>query len=385
MNSIVTKKIENTRYLLGSPDSAKGRYNQIKGTFPKGNEYRVFAEPIILEDGQSIVWTTEYKGVAINYEKLSQDEQKKAKKMLSKQIKTLFDASKTYQDSSLTEFLYQCIEIPDLNNIYVIRKGEEENIVLIEWGFVSDIPGAERGLLAKIINVKRVPMLFTVVYQDDDSIATGAEIHFEFEEEKEIHKSNEKGKIIVDEVKIDEIVTSYQLENNNKIGLQTHKCIEEGRYKIKVPRIIDMKFKVVNGKNEILPNETFIFNYNEQEVPLASDENGLIMLSKLHVDTEVKAFQMIEEQEAHVHRFICEKEKEEYLLVIKEDVFNMKFKVIDNKDNIIPNAEITVKYNNQTKTLFTDENGYAILEDVDPETKVEVVAKAKKQKSKSKS
>ena len=380
MNPIVVKKIENVRYTLGSPDSAKARYNQIKATFPKSNEYLIFATPIILEDGQRISWTTEYKGAIINFDKLSKDEQKKATKMLSKQIKQLFDAAKIFEETELTEFFYKCIEVPDLSNIFLVRKGEQENIVLTEWGFVSDIPGAERGLLAKIINVKRIPMLFNVVYKDDGSAAKGIEIHFEFEDEKEFHTSSNEGKIIVDEVKIDEQVKAYQLENKQPVNIQTYECYEEGRYEIKVPRIIDMKFKVVNNNKEILPNETFIFTYNNEEKTLTSDENGFMVLTKMTAETEVKAHQIIEEKEAHINRFVCEKEKEEYLIFIKEDVYNMRFKVIDNKDEIVPNAEIKVKFNNQTKTLHTDENGYAVLEDVEPGTKVKVVAKGKKKK-----
>ena len=380
MNIIITKKIENVRYTHGSPDAAKAIFNQIKGTFPKGNEYRIFSEPIILEDGRKISWTTEYKGKAINFDKLSKEEQNKANKMLRTQIKKLFDASKKFEDTALTDFLYQCIEIPDLNNIYLIRKGMEEHLVLTEWGFVSDVPGAERGLLAKIINTLRIPMLFTVVYNDDDSIAPGKEINFEFEDEKEIHKSNDKGQIIVDEVKIDEVVKAFQLEDNKPINVQTYKCYEEGRYKIKVPRIIDMKFKVINNKKVVLPNQTFIFTYNDQKITLTSDANGTMLLPKMFAETEVKAHQIIEEKEAHINRFVCEKDTEEYLIIIKEDVYNMRFKVIDNKDNIIRNAEIKVKYEGKTATLFSDKDGYAVLEDVEPGTKVEVVATKKKKK-----
>jgi hypothetical protein len=54
----------------------------------------------------------------------------------------------------------------------------------------------------------------------------------------------------------------------------------------------------------------------------------------------------------------------------------MRFKVIDEKNNVIKSAEITVKYNGKTETLWTDAEGYAELKDVPLGTVVE--AKAKK-------
>ncbi len=380
MNSIITKKVENVRYTLGSPDSAKGRYNQIKGTFPKGKEHLIFAEPIILEDGREIAWVTEHKGSIINYNKLSSEEQSATRKMLSKSIKKLFDAAKIYEDSSLSEFFYQCIEIPDLSNIYIIRKGGDEKIVLTEWGFVSDVPGAERGLLAKIINAKRIPMMFEVVFQDDGSKAIGVEINFEFEEEKEIHQSNDKAQIVLEEVKPDEMVKAFQMENGEPTNIQTFECYDEGRYKIKVPRMVDMKFKVVNGKEQPLANLNFKFNFNQEEKTLMTGADGIMILPKMLVGTEVKTSHDSEDNGFVTNNFICEINKSEYLIIIKEKEYQMRFKVIDKKDEIVADAEIKVKYDGKTATLFTDNEGYAILEGVEPGTKVEVVATKKKKK-----
>jgi hypothetical protein len=54
---------------------------------------------------------------------------------------------------------------------------------------------------------------------------------------------------------------------------------------------------------------------------------------------------------------------------------NMRFKVIDEKGNVVKSAEITVKYNGKTETLFTDAEGYAELKDVPIGTQVEARAK----------
>lgn len=388
MNQIVTKELIDVRYALGSSETAKSRYNQIKGTFPEGHEYRIFAEPIILSEGNKISWVTEYDGAIINYSQLSEEEQSKAKDMLSEQMKRLFKAAKGFEDNSLVDFLYKCIEIPDLNDIYIVRKGVEDKVVITQWGFMKDTPGAEKGLLERIINAKKIPMVFNVVYIDDESPAVGAEVHFENQDKKQIHKSNEQAQITLPEIKVDSFVKAYEMDGEEEVNIHKFTCYEYGKYLIKVTRKVDMKFKVVDSNEKVLSNETFHFKWNEEKETLTTDENGYMILPGIKLETEIKVYQEIEDKEENVNRFICEKDKNEYLIVIQIEepvveepkVYNMKFKVVDDDGDIVPNAEVTVKFNGQTKTLRTDELGFAVLENVEPGTKVNVKAKGKKQK-----
>jgi len=387
MNSIITKELKDVRYALGSAETAKSRYNQIKGTFPEGNEYRIFAEPII--QGNRFTWTTEYQGTILNYTQLTPQEQSNAKDLLTAQIKKLLGAAKSYEDNSLSEFLMKCIEIPDMKDIFIVRHNAEDKVVLTQWGFMSDTPGAEKGLLEKIINAKRVPMIFNVIYQDE-TIAAGIEIHFEFEGKKEIHKSDQNGRITIDKVKVDSFLKAYELEKDQPTNLNTFTCYEYGTYQIKVLQRFDMKFKVIDSNQKILSGERFYFSFNQDEETITSDGSGIMLLPKMKLETEVKVYQLKENKEENTNRFICQKDKDEYLIIIQVPVievpvieqknYKMRFKVVDDKDNIIPSAEITVKYNGKTEKVFTDEFGYAEIEGVEPGTQVNVIAKGDKKK-----
>lgn len=390
MNTIITKELKDVRYALGSAETAKSRYNQIKGTFPEGNEYRIFAEPII--QGNRFTWTTEYQGMILNYTQLTPQEQSNAKDLLTAQIKKLLGAAKSYQDNSLTEFLMKCIEIPDMKDIFIVRHNNEDKVVLTQWGFMSDAPGAEKGLLEKIINAKRVPMIFSVIYQDE-TIAAGIEIHFEYEGKKEIHKSDENGRITIDKVKVESYVKAYELEKDQQTNLHTFTCYEYGTYQIKVLKRFDMKFKVIDSNQQIRSGERFYFVYNGEEETITSDGSGIMILPAIKLETEVKVYQLIENKEENTNRFICQKDKDEYLIIIQVPLievpvvpvdipknYKMRFKVVDDKDQIIPNAEITVKYSGKTAKVFTDEFGYAEIEGVEPGTQVNVIAKGEKKK-----
>lgn len=389
MAVVAQNKVENVRYIFGSPSTVKSRYNQIKRTFPEGKEYLIFAEPVYVEDTNSIIWSTEYKGSIINYIKLSPTDQAIAQKLLTKSIQNILAASKQFETNELTEFIYNCIEIPSMNNVFLVRGGGDDSVVITEWGFVSDTPGMEKGLLAKIINIKRVDMTFDVLYEDKEP-APNKKFFFEFEGQTQVHISDSEGKIVLNEVKIDEDVKAYQKDGEEVVNEQSFVCYEAGKYTLNAIRMIDMQFTVLNSKDEPVSGQTFTFEFNGQQVTLTSDVAGKIELKDLKAGTEVSAYQIKEGNKTNVHGFICEKDKENILRIEEEEIpvppepptFNMRFKVIDHKGETVPNAKVKIKYNDKIVEKVTDDEGYTILEDVEPKSEVKVVAIGKRKKEK---
>ena len=386
MKQIAVKEIADVRYTLGAPTEAKGKYNQLKATFPDGKEYRLFADPVI--SGDKYIWMTEFEGSVINIMQLTEEEQSLTKNKLAIQIQKLLAAAKKFEDSTFLEFLYKCIEIPSLKDVYVVRNSDGDNVVLSQWGFILDTPGAEKGLLDKIVNAKRVPMLFKIQYEDE-SVAANEEVHFEFEDQKEIHKSNKDGFITIESVKVDSYVKAYELHKSEKLNEKGYTCYELGEYVFTVSQKADMLFRVKDSNGQILTNETFNFKFDGDEITLSTNEKGEMTLPKVRVGTEVNTSQNIEGRTENNNNFICEKDKEVYNIIIQvpetevpvaepPKEYEMKFKVLDHKDKPVANAEVTVKYGDITKTIITDSEGYTVLKDIEPGTKVKVIAKKKK-------
>ena len=385
MAVIDRKKIEGVRYLFGSPSTVKSRYNQLKRTFPEGKEYLIFAEPVFVSDTNSVLWSSEHNGSIINFQKLSPTDQSIAKNLLTKSIHVLLAAAKDFDTEELTEFIYNCIEIPSMDNVFLIRGKGVDNVVLSEWGFVSDIPGMEKGLLAKIINIKRIEMNFDVVYEDKEP-AKNQKFYFEFEDQTQTHISDADAKIQLDEVKLDEEVKSYQKDGDEIVNEESFICYEGGKYTLEAIRKIDMVFKVINKDDKVVKGQIFSFEHDGNTHTLTSDEHGKIILPEIKEKDEVVAYQTKDEKRYNDHNFICDKDNENILRIEEEEdpIYNMRFKVIDPKGNIVPNAEVKIKYNGKTVEKTTDSEGYTILENVTPETQVQVKAIGKKQKKKRK-
>ena len=384
------RKIEGVRYLFGSPSTVKSRYNQLKRTFPEGKEYLIFAEPVFVPDTNSILWSSEHKGSIINYQKLSPTDQSIAKNLLTKSIQVLLAAAKDFDTEELTEFIYNCIEIPSMDNVFLVRGGGADNVVLSEWGFVSDIPGMEKGLLAKIFNIKRVEMNFDVIYEDKEP-AKNQKFFFEFEDQTQTHISDADAKIQLIEVKVDEEVKAYQKDDGEIVKEQSFICYESGRYELEAIRRIDMVFTVLNQEDKPVAGQVFSFIHDENTQNFTSDAEGKITLSGIKEGDQIVAYQMKakegeeEKERYNDHNFICDKDKENILRIEEEvepedPIFDMRFKVIGPKGKPVPNAAVTIKYDGKTYEKVTDNEGYTTLENVTPESEVQVKAIGKKKK-----
>jgi hypothetical protein len=155
-----------------------------------------------------------------------------------------------------------------------------------------------------------------------------------------------------------------------------------------------MNFIVINQHEQPVAGQTFTFNVDGTETTLTSNASGNIILPKIKFGQSVDAYQMKENQKTNEQSFVCQKDPNEkyYLKVVveevkppvteppKEEKYQMQVKVLDPENNIVPNAKVTLRYLGKTVEKVTDENGYVYLDDVKPNTKVEVKAIADNKK-----
>lgn len=385
MNVIATKIISDIRYLMGSATTAPNMYRQIKATFPDSDVYKIFAEPIVLEGGRKISWSSSFPGTAVNYQKLSDEDKSLAQDILSKEISNLMNAIKKFDDNNIVEFITNCIEIPNMEDVYIVNDQGTKHAVITQWGFVNDTPGAEKGLLAKFINIRKIPMKFQVVYNDDLTPAPFEDVLFEIDGKPASGKSDENGIITLEKVKENAFVKAWEADDKEKANIQTYTCYDDGNYKVKVSPKGTMNFLVVDQNDNPLHSLTFNLEYNGQTEKAVSNAEGQMKLERVKNSTQVVAYQLTESgSKDNVNTFIYDRKTPNYKIVVfvetikveEPKTHNMRFKVIDEKNNVIKSAEVIVKYNGITKTLITDAEGYAELTDVPIGAVVE--AKAKK-------
>lgn len=384
MNVIATKDIALLRYLLGSPLTAPELYRQIRASFPNSDIYKFFAEPIILEGGKKIAWGSSYAGNVLSYARLSEQDKDSVQDMINESITNLTNAIKQFNDKKLEEFIGNCIEVPGLDSIYLVTNGTERHVVASQWGFVPDTPGAERGLLKKFLGIKKVPMKFNVVYSDNYEPAPFENIVFDIAGKQCSATSDADGVVVLEKVKVDSTVKAFEASDSEFASPQIYQCMEGGQYTINVTPKGNMQFVVQDQFGNPLSNMGFVFDYSGQRVSAVSNADGGITLLDIKNSTRVEAFQLDEAgNKSNENVYVFQRVSNPYLIVVQVEVpveekpktHDMRFKVVDEKNNVVRNAEVTVKYDGKTEVLITDSEGYAELKNVP--VGVEVVAKAK--------
>lgn len=396
MKLVAQKPIQDVLYNLGGVETAPNRYNQIKRTFLQNKEYQIFAEPVISSSGKEINWMTEMEGQILNINQLTPEQQSLTKDLVSLKMKKLFQSAKSFEDASLVEFLQQCIEIPDVSDIFIIRQPQAEDmVVLTQWGFVSDKPGAQKGILDKLINAKRVPMIFNIVFDDGkDTPAPQMEVFFEYEKKKEQYTSNADAQITLDSVKVESYVKAYELDDNEPINIQGFTCYEYGSYLVKVTPRHNMNVRVIYSDNTPIANTPIYITMGSEEAETATDVMGRTTLQKVKAESHVKIALKENGAETHYQNFICKADTEEYLVIVEKPVvetpppppppekYEMRIKVVDDDGDIVPDADVLLKYDGKKIKAKTDAEGYVTIEDIKPGTQVNVEAKAKKRNKK---
>lgn len=392
MAVVLQKKIENVRYLFGNPDTAMSRYAQLKRIFQENDMYKIFCEPLYSEATNSIIWNTDIEGNALPYAKLTIQDQNYVQKLLSNKISQLIDYAKKIGDSNLLEFVLSAIEIPSINSVYLIKAKDGDKVVLTQWGFVSDQPGDEKGILAKIIAIKRTDIQFYVYYEDSKTETAPNELfYFEFEGQVLSRLSDENGLIILNDVKDQEKILVYRKdEKGNKVNVEEFVSFENAKYQLFVKRLVDLYFKVVDQNDKPLANQTFLFNFQNTTKEHASNTEGMIVIPKVPVGENIEVYQMNENEKFNVSNFVAQKENNFYILKVfvpqkvepekVEPTYQMKIKVVDKKNKPLANAFVKIFIEDKVIEKTSDEQGYVIVDDVKPNSKIKVEAQYNKPK-----
>jgi len=393
MNEILlTKETRNQRYLLGSPQSAPDIFRQIRGTLADSDLWTLFAEPVVLEGGARIAWRSAINGKATCYQRLSNEDKGFAKSELRRQVTCLQEKARTFSDPALEELLTNCIEVPNADSLYIVDNGGKKNVVIAQWGFVMDMPGAEKGLINKFIEGKKVPMEFHVYYLKDGKRIPGipapnAEVVFHIDKRPfATVRSDAQGIIVLEGVKEEAKVSAYDSDDTGFQNPQEFVCYEFGKYDVFVPQKGNMEFRIVDQHGNPLPGMEFVFEYGAKSDKYASDAQGKIILSNMKNGDQVDAYQYSGSSEArnNFNSFVYDMSTEYYTIVVQveeppvpegPELGDVHIKVLDNKDQVAPGATVTVWYLDKKEVYTSDADGFIHIKDVPVGTSFKVEAK----------
>ena len=383
----------------GSINEFTIRYRYLTQNLQKNNAYQLYAEPLF--SGKVIAWRTPLQGEIINYSKLSGEQQKEVNFILSQQINELLVQAGNNQE--LKKMINTYKKIPTSNDIYLIKTPTGDKVILTQWGCMLDDSNGTHYTI-KADEQFPLPVVFKAIYQDEGGIASEEEIIIEFNKNSNKEITDENGLIDLGKVIKGTQLKAYQIVEGKQRFVHDFECDGSEYYIIELPPLQTMNFIVKDTNGEIQTNYNFTFEYNNKNEELTTDENGIIQLEKIKVFTTVNAYHQEDDKNLYPHDFICEQNKEQYLITIPAPIIEepppppppepesviepnkIKVKLIDHKKRPIKNQEIEFKHKEKEYKLKTDEEGYCLLEieEIETDEIIKAVVKVQKKKKKKK-
>ena len=361
----------------GASENIK-RYNQLKKLFEKNKEYQVFAEPIPSGE-QKIAWHTDFKGQAIPFAEIPDSQKENIKQRLKYQVNRLYKAilqivkHSDKNTKELYELLDSCIEIPNFQDIYIIKNPNgQNNFCLIRWGFTSDDFKAESGLISKLIPLKVATIPIKVINQDK-SVAPNEIVFIEYDNQTIKTQTDNEGMVYLEDITLMTKFTAFQKDKANEKIFETNYVNDEtplfifqiGEVIVEPPKQ-NVVLKITDVEN--VPLTDIIINsiYEDSNTQNTSNSNAEIGLGELPVGTELNCIQLIDGKPANKQTFTIIEGQETYMFKAQVPITSgvMNIKLVNEKKKVIPNAEIKVFYGDKTIVKQTDENGYISLSDI---------------------
>jgi len=203
----------------------------------------------------------------------------------------------------------------------------------------------------------------------ENNLLKDTAIAFEYKKSIETISTDEKGVINLKGLPENVKITCF-IDESDKHSI---KFIEKSEKKIDLKLVkLDMIFVVLNKEKETLIGLPLIFEYNGKKEEIESDNTGQVTLKNIPLKTNVKVYQFFNGKEYNVEINKCVAEKAQYFFV-GEHLFetnDMKFKLIDEQKQIIDNADVRFKYDNNEFESKTNAEGYIILKKIKIGTKI---------------
>lgn len=196
------------------------------------------------------------------------------------------------------------------------------------------------------------------------------DVFFEYNNISEIKITNTDGIIELSGIEEGSGVSCYVSKKKKK----TFEFNEEGELSITFERpTVNMRFVVAKQNGEAATDLNIHFEYNGKVIEEQTDSTGQIILKKIPLKTQIKAFQLFKGKEENLEHFQCERDKAQYFYVAEKlfEKATMKFKLVDKNGQPIKNSDLRFKYEEKEFEAVTDNEGRISIKEIKVGSSVE--------------
>lgn len=383
-----TTILKGLRPLFNNQTESIQRFHEIAVFFNTNKEYLLFAEPVFTPNSNdlSIDWRTDFEGEAIEYDKLSEDDKILAKGILKREINQLYHIAYYLTPESknrdrILSILDNAIEIPDINNIFLIRDDyNKTHVVVTSWGFIGESYNAQTGIIKKLVPVKVKNIVFKIFLKNKKK-AINEDLTFDFLGKSRVLTSDSNGEITIFDLPFATPIKISNKLNDSDNVLFDNICGKEDSYSIIINKDGEppiLQIQTLNKDGLILRDIELECIWGSVKKKFVSDKNGIIELHDLAFNTDFECYQEKDGIKINYHTFRTVVGQVIYNVVISESFPVMALKKIY---FLKPNGKKLSKVKAQIvegirfKDYISGKDGTLILEDYQDGDNLEVTAK----------
>lgn len=141
---------------------------------------------------------------------------------------------------------------------------------------------------------------------------------------------------------------------------------------------VPVVFKTMFSDTELAPNHQITIAYNQIHKENKTDENALLDFGKVNIGVSFEAYQIVNNQPANTHHFICDGREFYEIKVLGKRQISVKFEYDTGED--IPDYDFTFEFNGNRHKLTSNKEAEIILPELIVGTKIDAYKEKGEQK-----
>jgi hypothetical protein len=197
-----------------------------------------------------------------------------------------------------------------------------------------------------------------------NELLSNVEIHIEIGKEKKKYLTDSHGLIELSEVEKGTKIVCYIIPTEKQKFVFDDE--NEVSLSFSAPKI-RMIYRTVDGQDRIVIGANVSFEYEGKKVEKSSDNDGLIELDNIPVNTEIRSYQLIRGEQHNINVFRCIGGNLQFPIKVETQtqMIRMKIKLVERSGQAIKNADVRIKSANKEYDRTSGQDGYIIIDEVE--------------------
>ncbi len=334
-----------------------------------------FAQPQQKGEDQ-ISWLTNIEGNIFTFPK-AQETIERPLELLEQQANALYmhiidkiqDSQKRLEYINLLD---KCLTINSQNDIYlIINTDGKKQFCITGWGSNSK---GKINILNSIVNAKKTNIKIKIT-QNNKPLAK-KNIEIKLDEDQTLNLiSDEHGYVYINDIELLKEFTVIE-RDATKIIKQRKYIVDRTEFKFEVksntiPKVI---IKAVDSNGNPLKSTDFVVKIGEKKLNLKTDENGILELSDVPVESQITVYQQISAAKNISKTYKISSDSDVTLKFVGEKLSGnyLIIKVIDANGKPFPGAQMEIKIGDRTIRKDSNEQGIVLIQDLPLNTNIQI-------------